>query len=168
YLNYPFIEGSKAQGIIRVNKKFKGNQTTNKKHILEDREGADKERGYLQDIYKQYDIDYEGNDHFDLKGEEISGKLEDFANKVSDKSPPVIFISIASHGGGKGICGIDGNCIHMKDIEKIFTDNEQLLGIPKVFLIQACRDGNMDIVYDIEDNKAIKKGKQVTTKLVMY
>ncbi|KAI6649390.1 hypothetical protein LOD99_11756 [Oopsacas minuta] len=164
FLNYPFIEGSKAQGIIIVNKEFKGKKRRRNEDIPKERVGAEKEREYLQEIYDKFDIDYKDNDYFDVEGEAIEKKLQHFSDNVSDESP-VIFISLASHGGSKGILGTDGRGIQMTDIVKIFTDNEKLLGIPKVFLIQACRENAKDVVYETEDNKAIKKGKHVTTKI---
>ncbi|KAI6653308.1 Caspase-3-like [Oopsacas minuta] len=142
-------------GIIIVNKNIKG---------LEVRQGAENDVSHLQKIYDQYKIQYKGHVHIDLSGEEMKAKLQDFADNVG--VCPVLFISIASHGGGDGkILGTDREGVTITELVHYFIDDRKMLGIPKVFILQACRDNHMEVHYNPSDEKVYRKGDhRYTTK----
>ena len=138
-MNYEIRGG---QGLIIVNEKFKNAPI---------RDGAKKDMQYLKEIYNKLNIDCEYHVHKDIKGYSIAGLVGDFSEKI-DPECSVIFVSISSHGedGGK-ILGTDGRSVELSELIKAFQLKTELLGIPKVFLIQACRGSKEEIQYGDAD-----------------
>ncbi|KAI6653304.1 Casp3 protein [Oopsacas minuta] len=164
-LDYPFKDNFRGQGIIIVNKNFiervkKGPQGNKRWSIREDeskvRKGADKDLEYLKGIYDRYDIDYTNFTYLNQKPEETDQKetsmkdlVQNFADNVEQKSP-VIFVSIATHGGEKGTL-VETDISKTTTVEtlvKIFADNTNLMLIPKVFIIQACRGSDDEEAFE--------------------
>ena len=124
---YPM--GESRQGLIIVNKTF------DDKDLL--REGAEEDRTYLKEIYEHLDVKYDKVED-NLKENEMFDTIDKFSKNI--KLPcSVIFVSISTHGKeNMGLMGVEGRYISVGEIVKCF-EKKELLGIPKVFIIQACK-----------------------------
>ncbi|KAI6653306.1 Caspase-3-like [Oopsacas minuta] len=137
-LNY---RKGRGEGIIFVNENFRK---------LPKRSGAKKDLEYLTNIYAKYNIKCDNNIHYDLKGSSFYEKLENLSETVAEDCS-VILVSISSHGGTRGkVLGTDGSSMTVLDMVEIFQSNENLLGIPKVFIVQAWRGDNKEVRYYID------------------
>ena len=121
------------------------------------RVGAEKDMERLKDIYKKYNICYEDktkgvkNFHMDVETKyQLMEKVQTFAKSVS-KDCPAIFVSISTHGGEQGKLKMpDGYALTVDEMVSPFV-SEELIGIPKVFIFQACRGGKADLAYGDSD-----------------
>ena len=121
------------QGLIIVNQKF-----DNKKAF---RDGAQNDQSNLEDIYKHLNVNYEVSKN--LKQFEMFDKITEFSTSIK-KTCSVIFVSISTHGiVNGGLMGKEGRFINMEEIVGRF-ETEELMGIPKVFIIQACRGNDKE------------------------
>ena len=82
----------------------------------------------------------------DLKANEIRQNVSrySFGNDIEDYKGKAFVLIILSHGGaGDVICGTDGGAVELHMLQECFyTEScESLAGVPKVFLIGACRGG---------------------------
>ena len=95
-----------------------------------------KDRKYLIEMYEHLDVEYKVKN--DLKENEMFDTIEDFSKNI--KLPcSVIFVSISTHGKDNGgLMGIEGRSVSVGEIVKCF-EKKELLGIPKIFIIQACK-----------------------------
>ncbi|KAI6653309.1 Caspase-3-like [Oopsacas minuta] len=152
-LNYKYGQG---EGIIIVNENFKK---------LSKRSGAKKDLEYLTNIYEKYNIKCDNNTYEDLEGSSFFDKLDNLSDNVAE-SCSVIFVSISSHGDESGkVLGSDGFGMTVLDMVDILQSNENLLGIPKVFIMQACKGSKKEVKYKGADSTDTKqKGADVATK----
>ena len=121
------MEGNR-QGLMIINRTFK-----DPKNI---REGAEKDQKHLEIIYKHLDVDYEVAN--DLEEHEMYASIKKFSKNI--KLPcSVIFVSISTHGKDDGgLMGTKWRLVSVGEIVNCF-ETKELLGIPKVFIIQACK-----------------------------
>ncbi|XP_005113266.2 cell death protein 3, partial [Aplysia californica] len=86
------------------------------------------------------------NDSDGLSAQEIVIKLQDFARRKEHKRADACVICLLSHGEEGYIFGTDGKRIPLDEIFLLFgnTNCKELMGKPKVFIIQACRGGILD------------------------
>ena len=142
-----------GQGIIIVNEKFKD--------VELNRNGAKKDIQYLKEIYHKLNIDCEYHVHKDIKGYSIPGLIGDFSETIEPECS-VIFVSISTHGeeGGK-IMGTDGKCVELSHIINCFQTKVELLGIPKVFVIQACRGSKEELQFSDPPQYAAKSSDTI-------
>ena len=140
---YP-MENSR-QGLIIVNQKFD-------KH--EFRNGAQSDQSNLEEMYNHLNVAYEA--YNDLRENVMFDRIEYFSQNI--KMPcSVIFISISTHGNVNGeLMGTEGRPITVREIVECF-ETDKLLGIPKVFIIQACK-GNAE-----ETRECIGEGDRVSS-----
>ncbi|KAI6653305.1 hypothetical protein LOD99_3829 [Oopsacas minuta] len=131
-LNYKKARG---EGIIIVNEKVKGQF---------DRQAAEKDLEYLINIYAKYNINCDNNTYCNLEGRYFHEKFVNLSQNLPETTS-VIFVSISSHGGGGDkVLGTEGYGVPVSDIVQLFQSNEKLVGIPKVFIVQACRGGQTE------------------------
>ncbi|KAI6654170.1 Caspase-3-like [Oopsacas minuta] len=134
--NYPME--AKGRGIIIINEHFSPDSG------LTERKGAKKDLEYLENIYNKLDIDYTENIHRDIKEHQMFDHIRTFAKAIV-KPCSVIFVSISSHERNNGeVMGSEGRGITVGELVEIFQKQPSLLGIPKVFLIQACKGGGYE------------------------
>ena len=153
-MNYNISGG---QGIIFVNEKFSDAPKRN---------GATKDIQHLKDIYQRLQIECEYNIHKDTKASTMMSLVHDFSERVAqDPDCSVILVSISSHGeqGGK-IMGTDGTCVDLSEVIDSFQRREELLGIPKVFVVQACRGTEAELQYSDHDYDEDVPPPQYATK----
>ncbi|KFM82425.1 Caspase-9, partial [Stegodyphus mimosarum] len=108
---------------------------------LKDRAGSDKDEKGLETFFRR--VGYKVVCPRDKPAEEMLSILEEFS--LSDfKNQDSCVVVILSHGGNDknldAIYGKDGNYILLNEILAMFNKSEDLVGKPKVFFIQACRD----------------------------
>ena len=75
----------------------------------------------------------------------------------------VFFLIILSHGGeGDVVYGTDGNEVEVHQLKELFyaTKCPSLAGIPKIFMIDACRGSRNERVYRPETKSATKSSKR--------
>ena len=123
---YPMEES--RQGLIIVNTTFK--QPYNY------RKGAEKDRKHLIEVYEHLNVGYEVAN--DLRKNKMIDKINLFSKNIK-KPCSVIFVSISTHGKDNGglLC-VDGMFVSVGEIVRCF-EKKELLGIPKIFIIQACK-----------------------------
>ena len=75
--------------------------------------------------------------------QEMCLKLQQFSQHPGHQSAESMVVCILSHGEEGYIFGADGKKFELDAIFELFdnTSCQQLLGKPKVFIIQACRGG---------------------------
>ena len=121
------MNGSR-QGLIIVNQNFID--------PIDPRKGAENDQNNLERIYKHLEVEYTVSN--DLKENEMFDKIKDFSKNI--KFPcSAVFVSISTHGQDNGgLMGAEGRFVNISEIIKCF-EIEELLGIPKIFIIQACK-----------------------------
>ena len=126
YPVYPMNES--RQGLIIVNQKFIA--------AKDFRQGAESDQNNLEKIYKHLDVKYTVSN--DLKENEMFDQINVFSKSI--KFPcSAVFVSISTHGRDNGgLMGFEGRLVNIGEIVKCF-ETEELLGIPKIFIIQACK-----------------------------
>ncbi|KAG7465329.1 hypothetical protein MATL_G00175200 [Megalops atlanticus] len=108
-------------------------------------EGATKDRGIITKLLEKYSFDCTTKN--DLKGEAIMPAVKSFQNSLRDGGEVACcFIVLMAHGGEGVIYGIDRKEVPLKEIFAVFNNKEcpELMGKPKVFIIQACRGKGKD------------------------
>ena len=84
----------------------------------------------------------------DLPGDALQSEMKKFSQSIKPGIDKFIIVCILSHGWLNPdtrfdeIVGVDGNCVSTDELTNIVIDGEQCpggRGIPKLFLIQACR-----------------------------
>ena len=123
---YPMEES--RQGLIIVNTTFK--------QPYKYRKGAEKDRKHLIEVYEHLNVGYEVAN--DLRKNKMIDKINLFSKNIK-KPCSVIFVSISTHGKDNGglLC-VDGMFVSVGEIVRCF-EKKELLGIPKIFIIQACK-----------------------------
>ena len=161
-LNYPLQREGK--GIIIVNEKFKSSG---------DRKGAAKDKEHLEAIYEKLNINCEDNVHDDLGANDMLDKIELFSKQVK-RGCSAIFVSLSTHGGENGdVSGSDDRSVYLQNIIDCFHSNEELLSIPKVFIIQACRGVGVELRYkeadaSMEKEKTVNFATKISDTLIAY
>ncbi|KAI6647798.1 Caspase-7-like [Oopsacas minuta] len=99
------------------------------------------------------------------KGSSFYEKLVNLSDNVPEISS-VIFVSISSHGGESGnVLGSDGYGMTVSTMVELFQSNENLLGILKVFTMQACKGGKTEMKFCGADSADPReKGTDLATK----
>ena len=132
---------------------------------IKPRVGAENDLKYLKGIYDKYAISYEEEWHWNVESRMIGKKIEKFVDSIEDC--PVIFVSVATHGGR-------GGTLQMSDcktvtVEEVIQPFEQLMGIPKVFIFQACRGGEVEELYsDAIANQVTTYATKKSDIIVVY
>ena len=141
-----------------MNKEFEGDK-------LKSRVGAENDMKYLKGIYEKYEVSYEKEDHWNVNRETIRKKIEDFSNSI--EGCPVIFVSVATHGGMGGILQMcDGKTV---TVEEVIQPFENVRGIPKVFIFQACRGRKVEVLLaDAIDSQKEMYSTEKSDIIVVY
>ena len=124
--------GIVGKAVIIVNKDFGGST----------REGAEKDRDNLMEMFENLHVDF--TVHENRESGQMGNILRDFANSSFENSS-IVFVAISTHGSeNNSIQGTDGLSIKIDEVIDLFQKNEKLRGKPKIFLIQACRGTLVD------------------------
>ena len=100
-------------------------------------EGGKKDEEDLKKLFKK--LGFTVMVHKNLTAEKMKSTAEGYSHM---KHSGVFFLIILSHGGeGDVVYGTDGKKVEVHQLKKLFyaTDCPSLAGIPKVFVIDACR-----------------------------
>ena len=108
--------------------------------------GSEKDVKNLKSLFDDFGFRGSGV-HENLTADELMKVLQDTSEKDFLKYD-CFFCVIMSHGSQDGIFGVDDKVVHVDAITSMFRRNEcpSLEGKPKVFLIQACRGIQQDMV----------------------
>ncbi|KAK1153039.1 caspase-1-like [Acipenser oxyrinchus oxyrinchus] len=110
--------------------------------------GSEVDNGAMKKLLEALDYQVEG--HADLSAEEMETKLTEFSRRVEHKTSDSTFIVLMSHGTEEGICGVNYDQEHdpqdilpINTISRTFNNkcSLNLVGKPKIFIIQALNDG---------------------------
>ncbi|XP_035204864.1 caspase-3-like [Stegodyphus dumicola] len=108
---------------------------------FKDRTGSDKDEKGFEFFFQK--VGYKVICRQNKTAEEMFSILQEFSESDFKNQNSCIVI-ILSHGGNDknldAIYGKDGNYILLNEILAMFNKSEDLVGKPKVFFIQACRD----------------------------
>ena len=112
---------------------------------------------YLKGIYDKYCVSYEDdggkvkNWHMNVSRKDLINQIDTFVESIK-RNCPVIFVSISTHGLSNGkLVMSDKNKVNVEDMIMPFTEAEKLMGIPKVFIFQACRGQSTELAYKDTD-----------------
>ena len=97
--------------------------------------------------------------HRNLKAKEMKFTVEGYSRK--DHKKRAFILIILSHGGaGDVVYGTDGGAVEVEQLKQMFHTTKclSLAGVPKVFLIDACRGGNHEKVQQYCDTKSLING----------
>ncbi|KAI6661275.1 Caspase 6, apoptosis-related cysteine peptidase, like 2 [Oopsacas minuta] len=99
--------------------------------------------------------------------------VQEFADNVKQNCP-VVFVSIATHGGKQGKLqeAVINNQTTVQTLANILAQNHRLMGIPKVFIIQACRGKKREEAFsgvdDMQEEETIQFATKQSDFLMIY
>ena len=121
-------------------------------------EGGKKDEEDLKKLFKK--LGFTVMVHKNLTAEKMKSTAEGYSHM---KHSGVFFLIILSHGGeGDVVYGTDGNEVEVHQLKELFyaTKCPSLAGIPKIFMIDACRGSRNERVYRPETKSATKSSKR--------
>jgi ankyrin repeat protein len=125
-----------------------------------DVDGKDKRFGSEYDVEKLKELfdklEYQVEELLDKDGYELLDNFQEFSKRKEMKYHDSLVIFIMSHGGPETIYGRDGVTIDIREIIKIFNNQNcpYMRGKPIVIFIQACRGGES---IDTQNNKNLRQ-----------
>ncbi|KYO43298.1 caspase-14 [Alligator mississippiensis] len=119
------------------------------------RTGAENDIEVMRKLFQDYNFTHQ--ECIDPFGQDIVPKLEKFRDEINQSAEVIscCLITLMSHGTRNGyISGKDEVKVNLKDIFPLFNNANcpKLQGKPKIFIIQACRGGNVDEGVEEKDN----------------
>jgi len=114
------------------------------------RKGSDMDAYRFKEIFKQLGFSVESKRN--LTAEKMKIIFKQVAAKCSAKHDALVVI-LLSHGTESGIYGVDGLEVDLNDILTYYDNKKckQLMGKPKIFIVQACRGRLAD--YGVKDEQ---------------
>lgn len=114
------------------------------------RKGSDMDAYRFKEIFKQLGFAVESKRN--LTAEKMKAVFKQVAARCTAKYDALVVI-LLSHGTESGIYGTDGLEVDLNDILSYFDNKKckQMLGKPKVFIVQACRGRLAD--YGVKDTQ---------------
>ena len=94
-----------------------------------------------------------------ITANEMRSTVEEYS--LMDHNGRAFILIILSHGGeGDVVCGTDGGEVEVEQLKQMFHTTKclSLFGVPKVFLIDACRGGKKEKRYQHNDAKSLING----------
>lgn len=115
------------------------------------RKGSDMDAYRFKEIFKQLGFSIESKRN--LTADKMKAIFKQISARCMVKHDSLVVI-LLSHGTESGIYGTDGLEVDMNDILTYFDNRscKQMMGKPKVFIVQACRGRLAD--YGVRDNQA--------------
>lgn len=152
------------------------------KNVKETRKGSERDVKMLNSVFEQ--LGYTVEVHTDKSAEDMMKIFEDFARRPEHYYLHSCIIIIMSHGTKELLYGIDCEEVYLKNIFKLFNNENcpALIGRPKLFFIQACRGEKYDpgvplpAYYDVrsdgdlipENKRSVTRGPTWTDMLITY
>ena len=121
--------------------------------------GGKKDEEDLKELFKK-ELGFTVMVHRNLIAEKMKYTAESYSHM---KHHGVFFFIILSHGGeGDVVYGTDGNEVEVHQLKELFyaRNCRSLAGIPKIFLIDACRGSRNERVYRPETKCATKSSNR--------
>lgn len=110
---------------------------------LDDRKGTEKDVQALEATFSKFN--YRITVKHNLNHENILREIKNVI-KIVSRLDCSLFVAILSHGIEGCVYGSNSIPVEVRDIKSIFYDHaDNLLGKPKVLIIQACQGGNLQI-----------------------
>lgn len=118
--------------------------------LLPKRKGSDKDAYRFKEVFKQLGFSVESKRN--LTAEKMKSTFRQVSTRCMAKHDAVVVI-LLSHGTESGIYGTDGLEVDLNDILSYFDNKKckQMIGKPKVFIVQACRGRMAD--YGVKDTQ---------------
>lgn len=118
--------------------------------LLPKRKGSDKDAYRFKEVFKQLGFSVESKRN--LTAEKMKSLFRQVSARCMAKHDAVVVI-LLSHGTESGIYGTDGLEVDLNDILSYFDNKKckQMMGKPKVFIVQACRGRLAD--YGVKDTE---------------
>lgn len=151
-------------------------------NVKETRCGSERDVKMLNSVFDQ--LGYTVEVHTDKSAEDMMKLFEDFARRPEHYSLHSCIIIIMSHGTKELLYGIDCEEVYLKNIFKLFNNENcpALIGRPKLFFIQACRGEKYDpgvsfpVYYNVrsdgdlipENKRSVTRGPTWTDMLITY
>ena len=120
--------------------------------------GGKRDEEDLKKLFKE--LGFTAMIHQNLTAEKMKYTTEGYSHMTHSG---VFFLIILSHGGeGDVVYGTDGNEVEVHQLKELFyaTKCPSLAGIPKIFMIDACRGSRNERVYRPETKSATKSSKR--------
>lgn len=119
--------------------------------MFPERKGSDYDAYRFKEIFKQLGFSIESKRN--LTADKMKAIFKQISARCMVKHDSLVVI-LLSHGTESGIYGTDGLEVDMNDILTYFDNRncKQMMGKPKVFIVQACRGRLAD--YGVRDNQA--------------
>ena len=132
--SYQMKSYPRGLGIIINNKVFTS---------MNDREGTDRDAEDLQKLFTY--LGFYTNRYNNLTETEFRRVFEDAA-AIDHKDFDCLMVAILTHGTKGKLYATNGKLIPVEELTSLFNGSQcpSLIGKPKVFLLQACRGGNLD------------------------
>lgn len=117
---------------------------------LQRRKGSDMDAFRFKEIFKQLGFTVESKRN--LTSEKMKAQFKQVSAKCMARHDALVII-LLSHGSESGVYGTDGLEVDMNDILTYFDNKKckQMLGKPKIFIVQACRGRLAD--YGVKDTQ---------------
>ncbi|XP_074842184.1 caspase-14-like [Carettochelys insculpta] len=125
------------------------------------RSGAEKDIEKMNKWLDKFQFRRPYGDCIDPNGKEILPAVEKFRDQINQSHDEIscCLIALMSHGKSNGLIeGKDGGTVDLNNIFALFNNKEclKLQKKPKIFIIQACRGGNVDHGVEQKDHKSEK------------
>uniref|UniRef100_UPI00358EAFED caspase-2 n=1 Tax=Myxine glutinosa TaxID=7769 RepID=UPI00358EAFED len=125
---------------------------------LDRRAGGEIDRANIEVLLEQLGLSV--STLHNLKGKEMEVELTKFARKEEHSEADMAAVVILSHGIDGAVYGADGALLSVERVFSLFDNGScpRLQQKPKVFLIQACRGGELDHGVEQADGPSLHNG----------
>jgi hypothetical protein len=123
--------------LVIVNTTFRGRGLW-----LPERPGAENDKKEIKRFCQN--IGFTVDNRNNLEAEEMRNVCRTISWNEDFRSYDAFMCFISSHGDEGGIYGVDGECIRIDDIARMFKGKVSLVNKPKLFFMQTCRGRNID------------------------
>ena len=144
------------------------NKTFQPGSCLDDIPDTEKARNALQHLFTS--SGFVTTTFNDLTAERIQRLLQSYAERNHTKAQCLI-VAILTHGGkGGSLYGVDGRLVKVETLTKFFMGGKcpSLVGKPKLFFIQACREKKRDsAVKGSEETDSLQQTNEITEEVIL-
>ena len=137
------------------------------------RHGAKEDARKLEKLFTNMELQYVL--HSDLTKETVLNKLEEFTDRKDLKNVGLLFVVFASHGKNGVIITSDGSELDLEhEVYPLFSNSKcpQLIGTPKVCVVNACRgpivDKGVAVEFEAKPSGSLEEGSKIVDYKPVY